>query len=256
VYGYTQMGNHFHLVIETLEATLSTGMRQLNGVYAQWFNRRHGRVGHLFQGRFYSELVEREPHLLEVTRYVVLNPVRARMVAEPVDWPWSSYRATIGANTVPVWLDVDWTLSHFGGSMRRYADFVAEGRRSSYSPRALRGRGACLGSDRFRRLVGARAEATTRAPEIPIGQRCRVPTPIGEAIPRLLSHLHLTHDELRQPRHRFRERSLVAFALRRFSRATGTTIAPLLGVTAWQAARMARRGESDWPSAGLPHLGA
>ena len=84
------MGNHFHVLIETPEPNLSAGMRQLNGVYTQRFNHRHGKVGHVFQGRFKAILVERESYLLEVSRYVVLNPVRAGIVRDVADWPWSS----------------------------------------------------------------------------------------------------------------------------------------------------------------------
>ena len=90
------MSNHYHLEVETPEANLSRGMHWLNGRYAQWFNRKHKRVGHLFQGRFKGLLIEKESYLLEVARYIVLNPVRANMVARPEEWRWSSYRATAG----------------------------------------------------------------------------------------------------------------------------------------------------------------
>ena len=101
-YAFVLMGNHYHLMVETPEATLSRGMRQLNGVYTLGFNRRHGRVGHLFQGRFKAILVERESHLLELIRYVALNPVRAGLVAAPQEWKWNSYRATAGFEPGPV----------------------------------------------------------------------------------------------------------------------------------------------------------
>lgn len=93
-HAWCQMSNHYHLVIETPEANLAEGMRQLNGVYTLRFNRRHGRVGHVFQGRYKAILIERDAYLLELARYVVLNPVRARMVVGPQDWSWSSYAAT------------------------------------------------------------------------------------------------------------------------------------------------------------------
>ena len=96
VHAYCLMGNHYHLMVETPEANLSRGMRQLIGVYTQRFNRRHGRVGHLFQGRYKAILVERESYLLELCRYVVLNPVRAGLVARVEDWRWSSYAETAG----------------------------------------------------------------------------------------------------------------------------------------------------------------
>lgn len=125
------MGNHYHLVIETPDGNLSKGMRQLNGVYTQDSNRRHGRVGHLFQGRYKAILVDRDSYLLELARYVVLNPVRANLVAEPGAWAWSSYRAMIGAEEAPGWLATDGLLAAFDSrraeAVRRYIAFVAAG---------------------------------------------------------------------------------------------------------------------------------
>ncbi|MGH1430765.1 MAG: transposase [Neptuniibacter sp.] len=95
-HGYCLMDNHYHLLIETAEANLSKGMRHLNGVYTQWFNRTFGRVGHLFQGRYKAILVDSDSYLLELCRYIVLNPVRSRMCHDASEWPWSSYRSTAG----------------------------------------------------------------------------------------------------------------------------------------------------------------
>lgn len=114
IHAYCLMGNHYHIVVETVEGHLSAGMRQLNGVYTQWHNRTYGRVGHVFQGRFKAIIVQRESYLLELARYVVLNPVRAGMCAVPDEWAWSSYRATCGTTPAPDWLNIAWTLSQFG----------------------------------------------------------------------------------------------------------------------------------------------
>jgi hypothetical protein len=111
------MSNHYPLVIETPVANLAEGMRQLNGVYTQGFNRRHGRVGHVFQGRYKAILVERDAYLLELARYVVLNPVRAGMVVGPQNWPWSSYAPMCGQAPVPEWLQTDWILGQFGAGI-------------------------------------------------------------------------------------------------------------------------------------------
>jgi hypothetical protein len=107
------MGNHFHLVLQTLESTLSRGMRQLNGVYGQGFNRRHGRVGHLFQGRFKAGLIEADAHLTEAIRYTLLNPVRAGLVSAPARWQWSSYPMTVGLEPRPPWFAYEFVLSLF-----------------------------------------------------------------------------------------------------------------------------------------------
>ena len=115
MHAYCLMDNHYHLLIETPEANLSTGMRQVNGIYTQRYNRHHKRVGHLLQGRFKAILVDRDNYLLELCRYVVLNPVRAKMVKRLQDYRWSSYRATAGLERAPWWLTCDWILSQFGG---------------------------------------------------------------------------------------------------------------------------------------------
>ena len=130
-HSYCLMSNHYHLLVETPEANLSKGMRQLNGVYTQDFNRRNHCCGHVFQGRFKSILVDKEAYLLELARYIVLNPVRAGMVQRAQDWPWSSFRATIGLVKKPVWLQDDWLLSAFGKNnteaIRHYMKFVVDG---------------------------------------------------------------------------------------------------------------------------------
>ncbi|MEO8009578.1 MAG: transposase [Betaproteobacteria bacterium] len=102
---YCLMGNHDHFSLHARQANLSSLMRHSNAVYTQTYNRRHDKVGHLFQGRFKAILVDREAYLLEVCRYVDLNPVRARMVRKPGFWAWSSYRAHVGQAAVPAWLD-------------------------------------------------------------------------------------------------------------------------------------------------------
>lgn len=131
-HAYCLMSNHYHLLIETPSANLSRGMQFLNGVYTQRFNRRHRRSGHVFQGRFKAILVEKESHLLELARYVVLNPIRAKIVRSARDWPWSSYRATSGQVEAPKFLAIDWILSQFDAkrdlAIRAYRRFVAQGR--------------------------------------------------------------------------------------------------------------------------------
>ncbi|TMM30721.1 MAG: hypothetical protein E6F93_09005 [Actinobacteria bacterium] len=100
-HSYCLLGNHFHLSVATPEANLAKGMRILNGSYAQRFNRRYDRVGHVFQGRYGAELLRRHEHMLEVSRYIALNPVRAGICLRPELWPWSSYCATIGLEEPP-----------------------------------------------------------------------------------------------------------------------------------------------------------
>jgi len=151
-HAYCLMDNHYHLVIETPKPNLSIGMRQLNGRYTQAYNRRHEQVGHVFQGRFTAILVEKDAHLLELCRYVVLNPVRAKIVSHPRLWMWSSYRATVGETKAPGWLTRDWILSQFGQrggpAQARYRTFVAEGRGGPAPWEQLTGQ-IYLGSEKF-----------------------------------------------------------------------------------------------------------
>ena len=130
-HAYCLMTNHYHLVIETPEGNLAQGMRQLNGVYTQWVNRTHKRVGHVFQGRYKAILVEKDSYLLELARYVVLNPVRAGMVSDVGNWPWSSYPAMLDPTALPEWLQTDWLLGQFGllrnQAIAGYIDFVRAG---------------------------------------------------------------------------------------------------------------------------------
>ena len=131
LHAYCLMGNHYHAVLGTPAANLARGMQRLNSAFAQYANARHGRSGHVFQGRYHAQLVEEEPHLLHVARYVVLNPVRAGLAAAPAGWRWSSYRATAGLERAPAFLTTAWLLGQFsadeGRARQRYAAFVADG---------------------------------------------------------------------------------------------------------------------------------
>ena len=147
-YAYCLMDNHYHLMMETPEPSLVRGMRRLNGVYTQAFNRRHNKVGHVFQGRYKAILVDKENYLLELCRYVVLNPVRAKMVKRPEDWRHSSYRATAGKSAPPQWLAVEKVLSFFGGQRANYRKFVAEGLGETSVWEDLKGQ-IYLGNDAF-----------------------------------------------------------------------------------------------------------
>ena len=181
-HAYCQMGNHYHVVVETPEPNLSKGMRQLNGVYTQSTNRRHGLVGHLFQGRFSGILVEREGYLLELARYVVLNPVRAGMVRHAGDWVWSSYGAMVGRAPVPAWLETDWLLSHFGGSRSRaqagYADFVRRGTGESSIWEGLRHQ-VFLGGEGFVARHRTAVQSLERLREVPRAQRRPLAEPLA-----------------------------------------------------------------------------
>jgi len=130
-FAYCLMDNHYHLLIETAMANISRGMQYLNGAYTQYVNWTRGRVGHLFQGRFHTEIIEKETYFLEVCRYLPLNPVRAKMCSDPGDYRWSSFQATAGTVARPPFLTVQPILERFGPNpsvaQALYRRFVIDG---------------------------------------------------------------------------------------------------------------------------------
>jgi len=176
LHAYVLMTNHYHLLLETPETNLSRGMRTLNGEYAQSFNQRHRRAGHLFQGRFKGILVERESHLLELVRYVVLNPVRCHAVNTAGEYEWSSYRATAGLRRPEPWLEIDWTLRQFHPTSTKlafdpYRRFVAAGRGASYNPWEQLVGQIYLGREAFYERMQKLAASGSKSREIPRSQR-------------------------------------------------------------------------------------
>lgn len=173
-HAYCLMNNHYHLVIETPEGNLSKGMRQVGGVYTQAYNRRHSKTGHLFQGRYKAILIEKEGHLLEVIRYVVLNPVRAGAAKVPEEWRWSSYRGTCGTEKAHPCLRVDWVLGNFGSerqtAISRLQSFVRDGMKAENPFDNVRGQVA-LGGERFFARIQPFLEDKSELAEIPRCQR-------------------------------------------------------------------------------------
>ena len=182
-HAWCQMTNHYHILVETPEANLAQGMRQLNGVYTQRFNRAHARVGHVFQGRYKAILVERDSYLLELARYVVLNPLRAKMVRRLEAWPWSSYPATCGQAASPPWLQTDWILGQFGrrrsSAIAKYVTFVHEGARLPSVWTQLQGQ-IYLGSEAFVKKMQSLIESQAPLDEIPRAQRRALTQPLSQ----------------------------------------------------------------------------
>jgi REP element-mobilizing transposase RayT len=258
-FAYCLMTNHYHLVVETPAPNLAHGMRQLNGRYTQGFNFRHGRDGHLFQGRYKAILVDREPYLKEVCRYVVLNPVRAGLAPDARAWRWSSYRATFAAGqagggqrpAAPDWLAARDLLALFAAAPEAaapiYAGFVAEGAGAGVGAGAERAGGAAgrsglwdrlegqiyLGAAGFAEAMRARlgdmAGAQSGASEVPRVQREAPPRPLPafvqgftdrrEAMAR--AHLEGGYSQAEVARHFGVHYSTVSRAARRFSSKSG-----------------------------------
>lgn len=173
-HAYCLMENHYHLMIETPESNISKGMHHLNGNYSQAHHKRHGSVGHLFQGRFKSIVVDKEHYLLELSRYVVLNPVRAGFTKSPEFWPWSSYAATAGLRKAPPCLTTDWLLQLFGANVEnarlRYRAFVHEGIEMESPWRHLKSQ-LFLGSKAFMESLDKSLSSKETIKEVPKKQR-------------------------------------------------------------------------------------
>ncbi len=174
LHAYCLMGNHYHLLAATPKANLSRSMARLNGAYTQYFNRRHARVGHVLQGRFKAIVVERESYLLELARYIPLNPVRSGLVPSVEQWHWSSYRAHAGLESPPSWLQMAPVLERFSEDTARaaqhYRQFVHAGVALSSPWSQLRGQ-ILLGTDQFAERLRTTLAQQAISSEVPRAER-------------------------------------------------------------------------------------
>lgn len=182
VHAYCQMGNHFHLVVQTRHGQLARGMRFINSNYSQYFNRQHGLVGHVFQGRYHAILCQESEYLMELWRYTLLNPVRARLVAHPGQWLWSSYGAMVGTVDAPTWLERDIALARFGSdhgtAIDAFEAFVLAGIGQASPLGAVRNQ-LLLGDDEFCERA-AQLEHPRDLREINRSQRRAIVLPLPE----------------------------------------------------------------------------
>ena len=259
VHAWALTGSRYDLVVETPEPTLSRGMRDLNGVTTQRFNRRHHRTGPLFGGRFRAVLVERETHLLALACWIVLEPVRAGLARSAADWPWSSFRATAGLAQAPDWLETGGTLGalsrRLAEAQRRWAELVAEAPGVREDPwGALRGQ-VFLGSEAFARESARKASRTSDSRRAPRARWVPVSRSPGEIAAAFAAVRKVPLEAMgASPRRRIADRALLAWALRCRSRAPLAEIAATLDVGIAQASVLVRRGESL--AAGDPRLAA
>ena len=240
LHAYVLMGNHYHLLLETPEANLSRGMHRINAVYSQKFNRRHDRVGHLLQGRFKAILVEKERHLLELVRYVVLNPVRAGLVRGAGDWPWSNYLATAGLRHAPPWLDTGWTVAQFGagdGARSAYREFVSAGTHRLERPWKNIANQLFLGGEDFRRRIRAMGEASVSS-EVPLVQRMAIRPNLADVVRASAIVLGVGEEEIRKQR-RTPLRLAVAYIARNDALARLSEVGAALEVSVTSASEIA-----------------
>jgi hypothetical protein len=167
------MDNHYHLLLESVEGRLAALMQHLNGTYGRGFNRRRGRVGHLFQGRFGANLIDREEYFLQVVRYIELNPCRAGLVLDPADWEWSSFRPRLVSEKAPACLSLKSVLGRFGPSVEcrsRYRRFVLAGLADDSMQRQLHEE-TIIGSAKFVSRHSERARKLEDERRVPVHQR-------------------------------------------------------------------------------------
>lgn len=204
LHDYALMDNHFHLLVELTEPRLSAGMQRLQTTYVQRFNRKYRRTGHLFGGRFYSKMVEGGGYLMEVSRYIALNPVRAGMVERPEEYRWSSYRAKAGYEPPPPWLSMA-GLSHFSRNLEEaklgYREFVsARVAHAAEDAESLARRivgQICFGSEGFVQWVQSLIDAEPRSTEHPRYQRDIGRPPISAIMGAVCERLGVTPEEVR-----------------------------------------------------------
>jgi REP-associated tyrosine transposase len=252
-HAYCLMSNHYHLLIETPHGSLSRGMHMLNARYSQRFNRAHDRRGHFFEGRFRSILVQKESHLLELHRYIVLNPVRAKLADRAGDWKWSSYRATAGIDEAPVWLETDWTLSQFGrgraAARKAFARFVAEGRDSGREIEEIERKGY-VGDQDFGKSIRRRLEGKDIPDEIPLRFRTARPEVSLDEVRRAVSKEWGVAEPALSRRRGGDEKKAAIYLARKLTREGGREIGAAFGVKAAWVSNIVVRLDAE-PESGL-----
>jgi putative transposase len=244
VHGYCLMTNHYHMLLETPLPNLSVGMQILNGRYSQGFNLRHGRSGHLFESRFKAVAVEKESYLLELCRYVVLNPVRAGMVGEARDWPWSNYRATSGETPAPSFLSAEWTLARFGNisgvAQAGYRQFVADGVGGT-SPLEESTAQIYLGSPAFLSRIRALLQTRDIPASIPREQRLESFTPMDDVISAVCQEWGVSDKALLATRGRGASEAKAAavYLARRLTGLSSSRVASTFGISGSRVSQLA-----------------
>jgi REP element-mobilizing transposase RayT len=177
VYACCLMGTHYHVLLDTPRGNLSEFVRRLNTAYSTAFNRRHERVGHTFQQRFTSVVVQREKYLRRVARYIALNPVKAQLCDDPADWLWGTHRATAGLEDAPPWLHLEWLRWAFRAerlldARRRYRAYVRDPAGLTWTFEMT----VALGTDRFKKATAKALERCGPNRPVPIEvRRCAQP---------------------------------------------------------------------------------
>ena len=234
VHGYVLMGNHYHLLIETPLGNITGVMHYLNSTYTGYFNRKYKRVGHLFQGRYKGFVIEKERYLLSVSRYIHLNPVRARMVKRPEDYRWSSYSEYIGRGKKNGWLGCDWILGQYSNEEARakklYKGFVEEGLGLKENPFEALKAGLILGSGGFIDEIKKKIRLKKHR-EIPEIRRLTRSIKYGDVIAAVAERLGISEQKIREVgRRNNAARKICLYLLRRLTDISNEEIGAYFGI--------------------------
>lgn len=182
-HAYSILDNKYCLVVETPKPNLSVGMRQLNGIYTQKYNRKHNLAGHVFQGRFKAVIIEKEKYLLDICRLVVLQPATSGTTKNYATYKWSSYKATAGLAEGPAFLETGWILSQFAkrpkNAHKKYIGYVKEGKKAESPLNNVRGQ-IFLGSNKFIQKLKPQLNKGKSKKDMPKWQRNLNRPPIEE----------------------------------------------------------------------------
>lgn len=199
IHAYTLMDNHYHLLIETPKANISQIMQNINTSYTVYINRKYRRNGHLFQGRFKAIIVDKDEYLIALSRYIHLNPVRAKIVQRPEDYKWTSYKAFIG-NGANALVDTPDALSYFSKEKRKaakaYRRFVEREIREEENPFKEVEAGMLLGGKKLKAKIQKLLDKTKTADELPQIKRIREKVPIDKVIETCCKHYGIDREEL------------------------------------------------------------
>ena len=203
IHSYVLMSNHYHLLLETPRGSLTAALHDLNTAYTNYFNRRHDRVGHLFQGRYRSILVDKDNYLLELSRYIHLNPVRAGMVRRPEAYRWSSYSSYLSPGSSPEWLRREDVLGQMDKNLargqRKYRQFVEEGLgREIRDPLEEVIGGIALGGERFWEGLRKRLEEMKGGSEVPGLREVHRKTDVGRIVGEVASFYGVSEEKITQ----------------------------------------------------------
>jgi len=252
VYVYTLMNNHYHILLETKEANLSRIMHHINVSYTVYYNKKYERSGHLFQGRYKALLIDKENYLLELSRYIHLNPVRAGIVEKPEDYRWSSYRYYTGqVQNLPEWLNIDWVVERFGkdrvSAFREYRKFIDEGLcKKIRNPFDNVFANTILGSNDFVERIKERIKGNfERDIEVPATKSLVVSYTIDDILDIVSNYFNIEVMEIKKRKRGFLPRKIAMYLARRLTDLSLRELADYFGTSYTAISKAIQRFEEN-----------